>query len=57
MLDLTSPDNVKTTDRHPKDFLDPSEIKAFLEAAKEGRKEWDQGSFAVSNDVSPRPSL
>jgi len=37
MLDLTSPDNVKTTDRRPKDFLDPSEIKAFLEAAKEGR--------------------
>jgi integrase len=37
MLDLTSPDNVKTTDRRPKDFLDPTEIKAFLEAAKEGR--------------------
>jgi hypothetical protein len=37
MLELTSPDNVKTTDRRPKDFLDPSEIKSFLEAAKDGR--------------------
>jgi type 1 fimbriae regulatory protein FimB len=37
MLELTSPDNVKTTDRRPKDFLDPTEIKSFLEAAKDGR--------------------
>jgi hypothetical protein len=37
MLDLTSPDNVKTTDHRPKDFLDPTEIKTFLEAAKDGR--------------------
>src|SRR6476646_7872953 len=37
MLDLTNSDNVKTTDRRPKDFLDPSEIKSFLEAAKDGR--------------------
>jgi integrase len=37
MLDVANPDNVKTTDRQPKDFLDPSEIKSFLEAAKDGR--------------------
>jgi type 1 fimbriae regulatory protein FimB len=37
MPELASSDNVKTTDRRPKDFLDPSEIKSFLEAAKEGR--------------------
>ena len=37
MLELPSPDNVKTPDRRPKDFLDPSEIKTFLEAAKDGR--------------------
>jgi type 1 fimbriae regulatory protein FimB len=37
MLEVANPDNVKTTDRRPKDFLDPSEIKAFLEAAKDGR--------------------
>src|SRR6476620_7032972 len=37
MLNVASPDNVKTTDRRPKDFLDPTEIKTFLQAAKEGR--------------------
>jgi type 1 fimbriae regulatory protein FimB len=40
MLDIAKPDNVKssTTDPHrPKDFLDPTEIKSFLEAAKAGR--------------------
>jgi integrase len=38
MLDLASTGNVKTTDPHrPKDFLDPTEIKAFLNAAKDGR--------------------
>jgi hypothetical protein len=34
MLEVASPDNVKTTDRRPKDFLDPTEIKTFLEATK-----------------------
>jgi hypothetical protein len=37
MLDVAGPDNVKssTTDPHrPKDFLDPTEIKLFLDAAK-----------------------
>jgi len=38
MLDLATSDNVKsTTDPHrPKDFLDPTEVKAFLQAAKSG---------------------
>jgi hypothetical protein len=42
MFDLANTDNVKSstvTDPHrPKDFLDPTEIKAFLEAAKAGRQ-------------------
>src|SRR5262245_19587557 len=41
MLDIAKPDNVKsaTTDPHrPKNFLDPTEIKSFLEAAKTGRQ-------------------
>ena len=41
MLDIAKPDNVKsqTTDPHrPKDFLDPTEIKTFLDAAKAGRQ-------------------
>ena len=42
MLDIANPDNVKSslvTDPHrPKDFLDPTEIKSFLEAAKAGRQ-------------------
>jgi Phage integrase family len=41
MFDLASTDNVKssTTDPHrPKDFLDPTEIKTFLNAAKSGRQ-------------------
>src|SRR6516164_10288229 len=40
MLDVANPENVKscTTDPHrPKDFLDPTEIKSFLDAAKSGR--------------------
>ena len=41
MFDIAKPDNVKSssvTDPHrPKDFLDPTEIKSFLEAAKAGR--------------------
>jgi type 1 fimbriae regulatory protein FimB len=40
MLDLANSDSVKSspTDPHrPKDFLDPTEIKTFLEAAKAGR--------------------
>jgi hypothetical protein len=40
MFDLATTDNVKSslvTDPHrPKDFLDPTEIKSFLEAAKDG---------------------
>src|SRR5258708_26528817 len=41
MLNVGKPDNVKssTTDPHrPKDFLDPTEIKLFLDAAKTGRQ-------------------
>jgi type 1 fimbriae regulatory protein FimB len=38
MSSLAKPDNVKTTDPRPKDFLDPTEMKAFLEAAKSGRQ-------------------
>ena len=41
MFDIAKPDNVKSssvTDPHrPKDFLDPTEINSFLEAAKAGR--------------------
>jgi hypothetical protein len=39
MFDVATTENVKsTTDPHrPKDFLDPTEIKSFLEAAKDGR--------------------
>ena len=40
MFDLATTYNVKsTTDPHrPKDFLDPREIKSFLQAAKAGRQ-------------------
>ena len=41
MFDLATTDSVKsaTTDPHqPKDFLDPTEVKAFLNAAKSGRQ-------------------
>jgi type 1 fimbriae regulatory protein FimB len=42
MLDVPNPTNVKsspvTDPRRPKDFLDPTEIKLFLEAAKAGRQ-------------------
>src|SRR5262245_2416176 len=40
MLDVASTDNVKSvTDPHrPKDFLDPTEIRSFLNAAKQGRQ-------------------
>jgi len=40
MFDAATTDNVKsTTDPHrPKDFLDPTEIKSFLDAAKAGRQ-------------------
>jgi len=40
MLDVAKPDNVKgVTDPHrPKDFLDPTEIKIFLDAAKARRQ-------------------
>src|SRR6516165_2174167 len=41
IFDIANPDNVMstTTDPHrPKDFLDPSEIKLFLQAAKAGRQ-------------------
>ena|SRR5262249_43453563 len=38
MLDVAKPDNVKTTDYRPKDFLDPTEIRSFLGAARAGRQ-------------------
>ena len=40
MLDVAKPDNVESvTDPHrPKDFLDPTEIRSFLDAAKAGRQ-------------------
>jgi len=40
MLDVASTGNVKSvTDPHrPKDFLDPTEIKSFLDAAEKGRQ-------------------
>jgi hypothetical protein len=38
MLTVANSDNVKTTDRRAKDFLDPTEIKTFLQAAKDGRQ-------------------
>jgi type 1 fimbriae regulatory protein FimB len=41
MLTVATSDNVKspTTDAHrAKDFLDPTEIKTFLQAAKDGRQ-------------------
>src|SRR5262249_35772692 len=41
IFDVANSDNVKstTTDPHrPKDFLDPTEIKLFLDAAKAGRQ-------------------
>jgi len=40
MLDVAKPDNVESvTDPHrPKDFLDPTEIRPFLDAAKAGRQ-------------------
>jgi len=58
MLDVANTDNVKSvTDPHrPKDFLDPTEIKLFLNAAKAGPPR-DQGSSAVFDDVSPRSPL
>ena len=40
-FDVANSDNVKssTTDPHrPKDFLDPTEIRLFLDAAKSGRQ-------------------
>jgi len=58
MFDLANTDNVKSvTDQHrPKDFLDPTEIKSFLQAAKAGRQ-GAAGSFAVPDDVSARSAL
>ena len=40
MFDLATTDNVKsTTDPHrSRDSLDPTEVKAFLQAAKSGRQ-------------------
>src|SRR6476661_3427798 len=37
MLTPATSDNVKTTDHRPKDFLDPTAIKSFLDVAKAGR--------------------
>jgi len=40
MFDLATTDNVKsmTNPHRPKDLLDPTEIKSFLDAAKAGRQ-------------------
>jgi hypothetical protein len=58
MSELAMTGNVKSvTDPHrPKDFLDPTEIKAFLEAAKNGRN-GTRGSPALLDDVPPWAAL
>ena len=60
MFDIANPDNVKSslvTDPHrPKDFLDPTEIKSFLEAAKATRNGVRRSS-AIPDDVPSRATL
>ena len=54
MRDLAVTGNVKSavTDPHRrKDFLDPTEIKTFLDAAKAAGKA--QGIISLSDDVPP----
>jgi len=59
MLDVAKPDNVKSavTDRHrAKDFLDPTEIRSFLDAAKAGRQRV-RDHLLFLDDVSPSAAL
>ena len=56
MLDVAKPDNVKSvTDPHrPKDFLDQTEIKSFLDVAKAGRQALTTGGMLGMPVAAPR---